>query len=345
VLITMFGVPTAAASVVVRIVRSLTHAVYGEYDFIAAASLEELRVAWTKLSKRSVVFYHESPSGEIISFFQRAAVPIVLFLDDPVDVALALHAERGVPLMDAARAASLCMSSLEALSLDPKVLTVNTSKQSSETLRCMIERLTNFLGITHAERHIEAIIGDLAAKDIGVGSIGADLPWTCMLKSDEQDPRSLEAGGLEALKICLQPYRCILEGRPVEYVNWPPSVFMSMDQNGRPAEGMFDLTGKRRIFFYGPYLGLPPGDWVANIEFEVANNEMGCVIQVNAIAKDFLTQGRIELPKSGRHHCLLPFRTVEPRWPVEIHFTLDHGVLQGEFGLIRVTIRRLFPDR
>ena len=67
---------------------------------------------------------------------------------------------------------------------------------------------------------------------------------------------------------------------------------------------------------------------------------MGCVMQVNAISKDFLTQGRVDLPEAGRHSCIIPFETIEPKWPVEIHFTLDQGVLEGEFGLLNVDIVR-----
>ncbi|MFO0473762.1 MAG: hypothetical protein ACK52K_01255 [Alphaproteobacteria bacterium] len=342
-LLTMFGVPTALTDRGVRVVRALAQATIGAYDFIAAGSPEELSAAWARLSTRSVVFHHESPSGGITSFFRKAQAPILLFLDDPFEVACALHRERGVPIMDAMRATSLCLSALEDIVLGNNVLVIDARIQSQLSLRSFVQLVSKHFSLPASDLTVMSVMSSLRHDGVLGQSAISDDPWSLGLTRGGVPELTREQ--LDVVETCLEPYRRILERQAVQHVHWPAGAFMSMDHGGRPAVGLFDMTGKRRIFFYGPYLGLPPGKWVARVEFEVANNRMGCVMQVNAIAKDFLTQGRIVLPEQGRHFCTIPFETVEPRWPVEIHFTLDQGVLEGEFGLIDVNIERLTEER
>jgi|GEM_PF-2647713 len=337
-LLTMFGVPTALTTRGVRLVRALAKACLGNAEFIAAGSLDELRAVWAKLSTRNVVFFHESPSGEITSFFRKTAAPMLIFMDDPSEVAFSLCRERGTEAFDAMRATSLCFAALEEVALSRQALVVDAVAQSELSYRALLELICRHFDIPFSDLLVMAIMQDLRQEGCIDGSSISDDPWSSGVRRGGAP--ELPAEKLDTMAVCLAPYRNIQYRRRVQRVTWPPGAFMSMDHDGKPAVGMYDMTGKRRIFFYGPYLGLPPGRWVARVDFEVARNRMGCVMQVNAISKDFLTQGRVDLPEAGRHSCIIPFETIEPKWPVEIHFTLDQGVLEGEFGLLNVDIVR-----
>lgn len=337
-LLTMFGVPTALTARGVQITRALAAATVGNSDFIAAGSVEELRAAWAKLNSRNVVFYHESPTGEITSFFRKSAAPMLVFLDDPVEVAFALVRERGTGVTDAMRATSLCFSALEEVAVSKQALVVDARADCDLSFRTLLQIVCRHFELPFSELLVMVVMKNLRQDCAIPGDAISDDPWSAGVQRGG-DPVAV-GGQAEMIEHCLAPYRSVQERKRVKSLNWPPGVFMSMDQGGKPAVGLFDMTGKRRIFFYGPYLGLPPGRWVAHIEFEVSNNRMGCVMQVNAIAKNFLTQGRVELPETGRHSCIIPFETIEPKWPVEIHFTLDQGVLEGQFGLLNVDVMR-----
>jgi hypothetical protein len=337
-LLTMFGVPTALTARGVQIIRALASVILGNADFIAAGSVEELRAAWGKLSTRNVIFYHESPTGEITSFFRKSAAPMLIFVDDPVEVAFALVRERGAGILDAMRATSLCFSALEEVAVSKQALVLDACSDLDLSFRALLQIVCRHFDLPFSDLLVMAIMKSLRQDGAIASDTISDDPWSAgVIRGSE--PAAV-GDQLETVETCLAPYREIQGRKRVRGVTWPPSAFMSMDQGGKPAVGMFDMTGKRRIFFYGPYLGLPPGRWVARIDFEVANNRMGCVMQVNAISKDFLTQGRVQLPEAGRHSCIIPFETVEPKWPVEIHFTLDQGVLEGQFGLLNVDIVR-----
>jgi hypothetical protein len=139
----------------------------------------------------------------------------------------------------------------------------------------------------------------------------------------------------------LGPYRAVSAQQPLKSVIWPEELFVSLDHAGAVLSGMIDMTGRQRSLIDGPWFGLPRGRWQATIEFEVVDNFMGCVMQVNVFAHSVLRQGRITLPESGSHMCILAFAHEDARVPLVIQFTLDRGVLQGGFRLVRVMLQRL----
>jgi hypothetical protein len=337
-LLTMFGVPTPLTERGVGIVRALAKVALDDSEFVAAGSAGELRAAWAKLNSKNVIYYHESPDNEITSFFRKSAVPILAFLDDPVEVAYSLCRERRLAVLDAMRASSLCFAGLEGVVLSKDTLVIDVCKRNDLSFQDFLETICHHFDLPYSDLLVMAVMRALREQAvIGSGVISSDT-WSIGLQRGGVPEAAVEL--LETVQTCLAPYRRIQERKHIQHVRWPPSAFMSMDHGGKPAVGLFDMTGKSRIFFYGPYLGLPPGRWIAQVDFEVSDNRMGCVLQVNAISKDFLTQGRVQLPCFGRYTCTIPFETMEPKWPVEIHFTLNQGVLQGQLGLLNVEIRR-----
>ena len=94
----MFGVPTVTTARGVQIVQAFFAEMVGSFDFLTAATVEELRSAWAGRVHPHVLYFSEAPGADVVSFFRQAQAPILVFVDDPVDIALSLHVERGLDL-------------------------------------------------------------------------------------------------------------------------------------------------------------------------------------------------------------------------------------------------------
>jgi hypothetical protein len=340
-LLAVFGVPTATTALGVRVVQTLFGAAYGHYDFLMAGTLDELRGAWSKLSTKNVLFHHESPSGEVISFLREAKAPIIVFLEDPVEVALALCRERGLEVLQAVRASSVSMSLLEELCADRDVLLLRAGGESSRSVRGLVRAVCDHIGLPVDVTLLESTLAELLRVD--GQTLSADALWTDLLRPVAVDePRQQPGEGAVAMmQRCLDHYRLGVLRRPIEQVCWYPEMFVAPDLGRIPLAAPVDMTGKTRVFIDGPWFGLPRGAWEASIEFEVNGNIAGAVLLIGIVAEQFVAKGRAVLPERGQHCVQLEFFHSAPRIPLAIHFVVERGVLQGDFRLLRTVMRRM----
>lgn len=343
-LLTVFGVPTATAARGLQIVESFFAVMVGDFDFLTAATMEELRSAWAGITHPHVIYYSEAPAADVVSFFRQAQAPMLVFVDDPVEVAMALQLERGFSRIQSARAVSIHVSVLEEAWLASDVMLINAGRDGTLSFKEFVRSLAAFLALSCSDEKILEVEQRLAQS--GVSVFGSDLPWV-RLFSDEIasiDCQATSAREREVLHRYLRSYRLVATQHPLSMVSWCEELFVSMDHGGANLSGMLDMTGRQRHLIDGPWFGLPRGRWRATIEFEVSDNFMGCLLQVNVLAGRVLRQGRITLPECGSHTCTLVFDHEDANLPVVVQFTLDRGVLQGGFRLFNVTLQKL-PSR
>ncbi len=335
----VFGVPTSATHRALKVLMQLVGTTGAGYNLFGARTVHEFAAAWGRREKRKVVFFHESPTGEITSFFGQSELPVLLILDDPLSVQWSLCSERSLEPLNAMRTASVCFSALEPLLDAQRLLIIDAGDRAGLSFRAFIETIARHFDLEPTSERIELVLLGLKESGEVASDVCATDSWLVGIARREHGDGLSNCD--DSFDTCLSPFRSLLDGRKVSHFTWPAEVFLSMDRGGQPATGMVELAGPKRIVLYGPYLGLPRAVWDAHIQFEVSGNKTGCVMQANVISGGFLAQGRFELPERGRHECNIIFDICEPSWPVEIHFTLDHGVIDGMFGVLRVDIERV----
>jgi hypothetical protein len=340
-LLSAFSIPTARAARGLQIVQALFAVMAGDFDTITASTLDELRSAWANITHQHVLYHSELPSEEVVSFFRQAKAPMLVFVDDPVAIAAALEAERAIDCVQAIRYASIHASVLEGVWVSPEVLLINAGAGGALSLRAFVESLTAHLSLPCADEQVSQIVGRLA--HLTGSSVSADSPWMAIESNPEVQAALRVPSGEEPTMAerHLASYRVLSAQQPINSVVWPADVFTSVDHAGAPLSGMIDMTGRQRLLIDGPWLGLPSGRWQANVDFEVADNLMGCLMYISVYSEGVLRQGRVTLPESGLHACSLAFDHPDARIPVVMQFTLDRGVLQGGFRLLQVQLQRM----
>jgi hypothetical protein len=340
-LLTVFGVPTAAAFRGFQIVQAFFTEVVGGFDLLTAATVEELRSAWAGRVHQHVLYFSEAPGADVVSFFRQAQAPMLVFVDDPVEIALALQVERGLDQIQATRAASVSASVLEEIWVAPDVMLINAGRHGTLSLADFVNSLATFLTLPCSDEQVVKVAELLRQQEFG--EVDAHEPWVRSASKQDAatDRRGTSAEELVALHRFLGSYRSVVLQQPLNVVIWPGEIFVSVDHGWTGLNGMLDMTGRQRQLIDGPWFGLPRGRWQATIEFVVLDNFMGCVMQVHVVAQRVLRQGRIALPETGSHSCSLVFDHEDAHTPLVIQFTLDRGVLQGRFRLSRVVLQRL----
>ena len=335
--LTVFGVPTATVQLGLRLVQGLVRASAGEFDLLMAGTLDELRDGWRGTGKRYVLYFHESPDGRVLSFFKEAGAPILLFADDPVNVALALNSERGIELAQACRMASVSASLYEDLAGYKSLLQVDAHSDTDLTLGRFFDAISSFFDLTVDQGLFDSFVTSLSDSD--AASAELDQPWVAVAPG----------GGISlvpfveqvAAERYLASYRSLMLPAGVTRIAWPRELFIVGNDASMAADRVLDMTGGRRVLLQGPWCGLPRGRWKADIEFEVFGNRMGCDMAILVVAESTLRHGTMSLPASGLHSCSIEFDHLDPRWPVAMQFIPERGVVQGEFVLRGVTLRRM----
>jgi hypothetical protein len=339
-LLTVFGVPTETAAKGLRIVEAFLKCTVGEFDHISAATIDELRVAWADIKRNHVLYSHELPSSEMIGFLREATAPMLIFADDPVSVAVELQVRRGYAHIHAARVASISASVLEEIWVASDVMLISAGRNGTMSLRKFLGSLASYLAVGASDSQLDAVAEELAGV-FGAG-VRLDQPWVLCGAGRASDASPMDCNQQDRVSFerKLQFYRGVASQHPITQMVWPAEVFVSADTGDMPLAGKIDLTGPQRPLINGPWFGLPRGRWQCIIEFEVANNMMGCVMNVNVVGGRLLRQGRFELPEAGSHSCALDFNHDDARAPIMLQFFLERAVLQGEFRLVQAIFQR-----
>ncbi len=119
-------------------------------------------------------------------------------------------------------------------------------------------------------------------------------------------------------------------------VEWPQDL-LARDRLSDASRAPSDLTGRRRLLRYGPFIELSPGRWTADALFDVKLDrarvelrfEWGSMHDV-AVATDLITT-------SGRYSVSLSKVWTEPA-VAELRIWLDRAVFDGHMDLIKCQI-------
>jgi hypothetical protein len=343
-LISVFGTPSPLTYWGIHVMRAVMQVIYGDYHFIKANSIDELREAWDKREGKSVLFVSECPDMQVTNLFIKSGLPVLVFVDHPVDVVCHLIAAGTHTVWDGLCFASQSLCSLREISRSPTAFRFGRGRYSA-TAHDLVEDIIHGVVGYASEEQIEKVLEIAVPNDSrhNKTSVSEQILASFPRARRPGDYTSLLPSDLEGtIEQVIGQYHPVVTGGDLQQVVWPKSLFSHWHPSGNYHRGPIELLGPARYLIWGPYMHLPRGDWVAAIEIETAENHSGNEVMVDIIAgfgAAILAVGTVDLPVAGVFSFNIEFNITEPKSPIEIRFLLKSGAIEGRFALRQVVLR------
>ena len=266
-------------------------------------------------------------------------IPFVIFLDDGKALYKRLRTIDGLGSCDAIRAASLYLAALHDVTLkNPMSLFTNEELYKLDRYNFLMKIITHLVIEMNDSTH-RALNSFLAARSAASNATPSIDAVETQRTAEEEHSFIVNV---------LDPFYNVKQAAPLRKVSWPPALFFCGDNI--PLAGPCSLTGPARTIIYGPYLHLPPGDWVATVDFQVADNLSGnvivsditssVVIHSEDLVEKELARGEFGLPVSGLFTFEQAFEVASPLETLQIRFSTKEGAIEGSFAMRKITVSR-----
>jgi len=340
-LLNVFGTPSALMYGGLNLVRNFTDLELGSHKLANANTTSEFRNAVSQVGPNDarVVFYSDLPDPDLCALFIKARAPIVLFVDDFDDVVGYLRASREMSLHDGVRLASRSFCALEpfirsdlALKLGPKAY--------ARGLQDILADIGTFFGRPLPQKQKEVVARSLVDRrekptffDYLVQAFPhASKPGAALLKMHTEEQR--------LVRQLSQAYSAIANGRNLNGMDWPIGMLMDSATAGGPFSGRVELLGPARFLAYGPYLHLTPGNWLADVVFEIKENYSGNILYADVYSGEILSVVTTPLPLEGTYKFRIYFQISNALEPVQLRFQTLSGAIEGVIVLNHIQIQR-----
>ena len=105
-------------------------------------------------------------------------------------------------------------------------------------------------------------------------------------------------------------------------------------------DGLVDLTGRRRVLLYGPYLMLSAGTWTVDLVFEISIHRAICELRFEwGILHDVDTIAQ-RVTVSGRYEASMTHSWTDAG-AVELRIWLDRSMFDGTLKVLSVTVSKV----
>jgi hypothetical protein len=325
--VAVFGLSTPFAYWGFHVVHNVIEAIAGQTLRLHIMSLPELREGFARRDGGSVVVTSDFPDAELARFVCASGLPIIAFSDDPADTLDWTIKSRQLGALDAARFNSRLFSMLALPFTADRTLLIAAARNEppERIVGAIVDQLFPGRGEWLASRTFEHLVE--------TGVMGRDKIV------DRGDYRAAEAPteSLDDAKRAIGAYGDLMDGRWPQEINWPLEMFTRPDN--RAIRDPVDLTGPARALFYGPYLNLPVGDWIARVEFEIDGALSGVEALADVRVNEAVTEKSFEMPAKGIFAYELSFRVADPHHPIEIRLFTKKSAIEGVFLPRSVKVR------
>ena len=216
------------------------------------------------------------------------------------------------------------------------VLVVGSSTSAAVEASALLFNVDHWAGVryvaaqyAHAER-----LKAQGANWVSADADRLDFPFG---RVDNPDPTERSSGGDEGALTYLDTPQSNGLGRAV----WPAALFLHEKSGKSDIDGeIFDLTGRRRVIRYGPYIEMPIGLWKVVVPFSLWIDSAIVEIRVEWASSLSVVSITEVIRQSGRYEVTL-CQAWEEIGPCELRIWLDRAVFDGTIQLHDPTVIRL----
>jgi hypothetical protein len=305
-------------AITVRIAEAALGLVAG----ISPGTPEELATALVNPPAPNLLVNGDQPGAWLRRMLLTTHKPFILALDEPETTVSELASRYGLAVSDATRRVGCsCASIVPCLRL-PGALVLRADRHWHEPLLTAGE-MARHLGIAIDPGEIERIVAEVAAAGLG---------------PEASDAGQLDEPGLAIVKGALSAYSDHFSGASLDRITWARELFMIDGQ--QPATEAVDVTGRVRALIYGPYITLPPGNWLAEVVlgFSQEATDVNFVVDILSAGSQ-LSVTSIRPPERGVFPIDLSFTIGEENdRPVEFRVVNERAAFDGRVMLGHVTL-------
>ena len=327
--VAVFGDSTPFAYWGFHAVTRIVEAIAGSTLHLHISSLEQLREGFARRDGGSVVVTCDFPDAALARFVVDSGLPVIGFADAPADALDWTIKSRGLSALEGARFVSRLFSALALPFTCERALLIAGARDEppERNVAAIIEHLFPGRGEWLASRTFEHLVES--------GALARETT------ADRSQYRHPQAGppmeGLDDARRAVDAYSGLMAGHWPQEIDWPLEMFTRLDN--RAARDPVELTGPARALFYGPYLNLPVGDWIARVEFEIDGALSGVEALADVRVNEAVTEKSFEMPAKGIFAYELSFSVADPHHPIEIRLFTKKSAIEGVFLPRSVKVR------
>lgn len=341
-LITAYGTSSLFGQMGNKIMWALGNAVFPDCHSLHVNSIEELRDAVLGRKLPNILLFSENPEHNLLNVTSRINPSVVVFYEDPSDIAGYMLRHRKVVWPAALQVACQNIATVAEVVVNPATLVIRRAPDL--ILGELIEQIATHFGLNLAPSHWQDIVTTLGLSD--PARLHAPVEALMAELFDDYRPPAfgiyeLTADVVHLMELVYGPLRQVFDLAPLSEIFWPVEVFFSQTQQ-KSISGVtsspIDLLGPARYLYFGPYLCLPPGQWRLHAVFEVKENLSFNKIEVDICQGDgVLSYGLFDIPVRGNFEVLTEIEVKQPERPLEFRIFLKEGAIEGLFTLKSVS--------
>lgn len=351
-----FGMPGVMSSWGFAALHAVAREAFGDYAVIATDTIEDLRQYVQNRTKAHAVLISQFPEAKLSELILRVNLPLLLFLENPIDAVSYLARCTGQQDFALVRAVSGSLACLEPFENAPAALVMRRNEISRRGgIDLLLKRM---------DRHFrtDLTLDQMARALQHIGMAPSTERKPAMPPKLEEAAATVIAGYMppqeygpeldralhETARKVLLPLNAGHFDMPGQTISWPRETFFSGDRLGESLDDVVDLTGRARCLIYGPYLHVPVGRWNAKLSFNIDEDCYGQIFTIEIHSSELLSRLRICPQGVGPFEVIVPVDVVDPRTAIEIRLLMDSGAIEGRLSSWAVewlrAVNLQFPD-
>ncbi|ESR25309.1 hypothetical protein [Lutibaculum baratangense] len=337
------GSPSGPANFGLAATRAIAESRFGEADFAKVTTFEQFEKAYKARKAEAFVVSLEAPDLRIAQVLQRAGAKPAFFEESfETTVGFLLAGAKPLDFRNAVRRTSRWVAS-SAMLLAMECAFRFPQPEHDTRLLSFLQNLSLFYGIDPETELIEQAAARLGVRELTPRTLlhtemCAKFPRAAHGQAALEALPSYERSLL--LKLA-EGYDNLLGGDPVATCSWPPGFLVDAVTKEDYFRSPIEMLGPARRLTFGPYLHLPPGQWLFTAIIEVWDNASGNLVNVRArVGKQVNAAIAVQLPARAKQAVALPVTVEDPHHAIEVYFDMKEGAIEGRFAVHSLQIIR-----